>query len=884
MEFGIRISEFGIERIRNIEILKERAKILIKGIVQGVGFRPFIYNLANAHSLNGWVLNSTEGVSIEVEGEKETLATFIDEIPKKTPPLAMIDSVDVEHLPLIGYETFVIRHSEGDRKTKPSVSEANRSKPKVASLAKQSVKISPDVCTCDDCKKELFDVQDRRYRYPFLNCTNCGPRFTIIEDIPYDREKTTMRKFKMCPLCQAEYDDPTNRRFHAQPNACAECGPSVTIEDKTGPIECNDPIRETIKLLKEGKIIAVKGLGGFHLACDAENDDAVAILRKRKRRTFKPFAIMSLNINKIRQYCCIEKEEKQLLESVQRPIVLLKKLENRSISEFVAPNNNYLGVMLPYTPLHYLLLDQPAASFLAAQAGEDTTGISDFEFRRRQSSHRSEQPLRPFASLTEETVLVALVMTSGNISEEPIAIDNIEAKTRLADAEGLDVIHNTALADYFLMHNRDIRMRCDDSVTSTLNGQEFIIRRSRGYAPSPIDLNFSMQEVLACGPELKNTFCLTKENHAFLSQHIGDLQNIEAFNYYQDAIEHFKRLFRINPKIVAYDLHPEYLSTKYALAQENVRLVGVQHHHAHVVSCMAENGLVGRKLVDSDVSSKVIGVACDGTGYGVDEAIWGCEFLLADESDFRRCAHLKYIPLPGGDAAIKEPYRMAISYLYSAFDKDFLSLDTPLLKRLDKKRVRSILRMIERGINSPLTSSCGRLFDAVSSLIGLKDVTTYEAQAAIELEMVADANTSDVYGYNIERGVMREQTFRNENSIDISERSGEAERLFIDVRKMFCEIVSDLQRCVPKEIISAKFHNTVADFIVETCERIRAKNNIDEVVLSGGVFQNRYLITKVLSQLRARKFTPYFHRRVPTNDGGISLGQAVIANKVAGML
>ncbi|MBC8461517.1 MAG: carbamoyltransferase HypF [Deltaproteobacteria bacterium] len=832
--------------------MKSRAKILIKGIVQGVGFRPFIYNLANAHSLNGWVLNSTEGVSIEVEGEKETLATFIDEIPKKTPPLAMIDSVDVEHLPLIGYETFVIRHSEGDRKTKPSVSEANRSKPKVASLAKQSVKISPDVCTCDDCKKELFDVQDRRYRYPFLNCTNCGPRFTIIEDIPYDREKTTMRKFKMCPLCQAEYDDPTNRRFHAQPNACAECGPSVTIEDKTGPIECNDPIRETIKLLKEGKIIAVKGLGGFHLACDAENDDAVAILRKRKRRTFKPFAIMSLNINKIRQYCCIEKEEKQLLESVQRPIVLLKKLENCSISEFVAPNNNYLGVMFPYTPLHYLLLDLPAASL--AQAGEDN--------------------------------ILALVMTSGNISEEPIAIDNIEAKTRLAD-----------LADYFLMHNRDIRMRCDDSVSFSLNGQEFIIRRSRGYAPSPIDLNFSMQEVLACGPELKNTFCLTKENHAFLSQHIGDLQNIEAFNYYQDAIEHFKRLFRINPKIVAYDLHPEYLSTKYALAQENVRtdafglprLVGVQHHHAHVVSCMAENGLLGRRLADSNVSSKVIGVACDGTGYGVDGAIWGCEFLLADESDFRRCAHLKYIPLPAGDVAIKEPYRMAISYLYSAFDKDFLSLDTPLLKRLDKKRLTMILRMIERGINSPLTSSCGRLFDAVSSLIGLKDVTTYEAQAAIELEMVADANTSDVYGYNIEneqggKGARGQEGKGARGQAEIRNPKSEDGVDIIDVRKMFCEIVSDLQRCVPKKIISAKFHNTVADFIVETCERIRAKNNIDEVVLSGGVFQNRYLITKVLSQLRARKFTPYFHRRVPTNDGGISLGQAVIANKVAGML
>ncbi|MFQ6040161.1 MAG: carbamoyltransferase HypF [Candidatus Poribacteria bacterium] len=763
--------------------MKARAKVFIKGIVQGVGFRPFIYNLAKAYSLNGWVLNSTEGVSIEIEGEGETVANFIAEIPKKAPPLAMIDSIDLEHLPPIGYDTFFIKHSGGDRG--------------------KYLKISPDVCTCADCLAELFDVQDRRYRYPFINCTNCGPRFTIIEDIPYDREKTTMRKFKMCPLCQAEYDDPSNRRFHAQPNACADCGPSVTLEDLTGPIRCGDPIKETIKLLKEGEIVAVKGLGGFHLACDAENDDAVAVLRRRKRRTFKPFAIMSRDIDQIRRYCYIEETEQQLLESVKRPIVLLKKLANCPISAFVAPNNNYLGVMLPYTPLHYLLLDSP---------------------------------------------ILALVMTSGNISEEPIAVDNAEAKARLAD-----------LADCFLTHNRDIRMRCDDSVASTLNGREFIIRRSRGYAPFPVDLNFSMREILACGPELKNTFCLTKDNHAFLSQHIGDLQNIEAFNYYQDAIEQFKQLFRINPQIVAYDLHPDYLSTKYALAQKNVQLVGVQHHHAHIVSCMAENGLVGRNLANDDSPPKIIGVACDGTGYGLDGAIWGCEFLIADENGFHRGAHLRYIPLPGGDAAAKEPYRMALSYLFSAFEEDFLSFDIPILKGLDGKKVMTILRMIQRNVNSPLTSSCGRLFDAVSALIGIRDVTTYEAQAAIELEMVADAKTSHIYGYNIE----------NESGVDI-----------IDVRKMVREIVSDLQRDVSREIISAKFHNTVADFIVKTCERIRGQNNIDEVVLSGGVFQNRRLITKVLVQLRARGFTPYFHSRVPTNDGGVSLGQAVIADRM----
>jgi hydrogenase maturation protein HypF len=476
--------------------------------------------------------------------------------------------------------------------------------------------------------------------------------------------------------------------------------------------------------------------------------------------------------------------------------------------------------MLPYTPLHYLLLDSS---------------------------------------------ILALVMTSGNISEEPIAIDNIEAKTRLAD-----------LADYFLMHNRDIRMRCDDSLTSTLNGQQFIIRRARGYAPFPIDLNFSMQEILACGPELKNTFCLTKDNHAFLSQHIGDLQNIEAFNYYKDAIEHFQRLFRINPQIVAYDLHPEYLSTQYAISyfQGNAQLVGVQHHHAHIVSCMAENGLVDERLSDSDPSSKVIGVACDGTGYGVDGGILGCEFLLANESDFRRCAHLKYIPLPGGDVAVKEPYRIAISYLYSAFGEDFFSFDIPFLKKVDKNRITMLLNMIERGINSPLTSSCGRLFDAVSSLIGIRDVTTYEAQAAIELEMIADENTSDVYAYNIENEDVENADFSG--GVDI--RKAKASN--IDVRKMFREIVFDLQIGVPKEIISAKFHNTVADFIVKTCEHIREQNNIDKVVLSGGVFQNRYLITKVLTLLKASKFTPYFHSKIPTNDGGVSLGQAVIADRM----
>jgi hydrogenase maturation protein HypF len=760
-----------------VKKLKSRAKLLVKGIVQGVGFRPFVYNLATTRSLNGWVLNSTEGVSIEVEGEKSLLEDFVHQIRQNPPPLATVDSVSVEYLPPDNFDTFVIRHSEGDKS--------------------KYMKISPDISTCADCLAELFDMQDRRYRYPFTNCTNCGPRFTIIKDIPYDRENTTMRRFRMCPLCQAEYDDPSDRRFHAQPNACPVCGPWVTLENVHGRIECDDPIKRAIELLCEGKIIAVKGLGGFHLACDAENDDAVRVLRERKRRTFKPFAIMSASIEKIRQFCSVSEEEEQVLQNIQRPIVLLRKLSSCSISKSVAPNNNYLGVMLPYTPLHYLLLDSP---------------------------------------------LLALVMTSGNISEEPIAIDNEEAKRRLAE-----------LADYFLTHNRDIRMRCDDSVVQVQQGNQTMLRRSRGYAPYPVDLDFSMKEILACGPELKNTFCLTKDNHAFLSHHIGDLQNIEAYNYFQDAIEYYKRLFRINPEIIAYDLHPDYLSTRYALGQEDARLVGVQHHHAHVASCMAEN----------DLDQQVIGVACDGTGYGLDGKIWGCEFLVAGYRDFRRYARLRYIPLPGGDAAAKEPYRMAVSYLCSAFGEDFASIDTPLLSRLDAKRLAMLKRMIDRNINSPLTSSCGRLFDAVSSLLGVRDVITYEAQAAVELEMIAASDISESYSCRFEKS-------DNPAGADIP--------LTIDVREMFREIVFDMKHEVPKEVISAKFHNTVADFTIAICELIRDESDIDEVVLSGGTFQNRYLLTKVCAQLKSKGFIPYFHKRVPTNDGGVSLGQAIIAN------
>ena len=774
--------------------MKSRARLLIKGIVQGVGFRPFIYGLAKFYSLNGWVLNSTEGVGIEVEGNKDSLDEFVNQIRVKLPPLAMIDSIDLEYLTPVNYDGFVIRHSKGDKD--------------------KYVKISPDICICNDCLTELFDVDDRRYRYPFINCTNCGPRFTIVKDIPYDRENTTMQSFKMCPLCQAEYDDPMNRRFHAQPNACTVCGPSVTLEDLHGKsvlpllggtrsvlpllggtrIECDDPINKAIELMIDGKIIAVKGIGGFHLACDATNDSAVKILRERKRRTFKPFAIMSKNLERIKEYCIVSDEESKLLQCIQRPIVLLKKLSGNLISESVAPSNNYIGVMLPYSPLHYVLLDSP---------------------------------------------LLALVMTSGNISEEPIVVGNDEAKRRLSD-----------LADYFLFHNRDIQMRCDDSVTKVWNGHQVMLRRSRGYAPHPVDLDFSMKEILACGGELKNTFCLTKDNHAFISHHIGDLQNIEAYKYYQDSVEHYKNLFRIKPEAIAYDLHPDYLSTKYALEQKDIKLIGVQHHHAHVVSCMAENGL----------NEKVIGVACDGTGYGTDGAIWGCEFMIADQAGFQRRGHLKYVTQPGGDISTKETYRMAISYLYSVYGDKLFDIDIPLFKRIDHKKLAFIKSMTEKGVNAPLTSSCGRLFDAVSSLIDVRDDATYEAQAAIELEMIAETGISENYGYNI-------------ISID--------DEYIINLDDMFQEIISDLNHKVSKEIISARFHNTVADFIISMCEKLRIESDIKKVALSGGTFQNTYLITEAIRRLTEKEFITYFHKRVPTNDGGLSLGQAVVANSLA---
>jgi len=751
------------------------ARISVRGVVQGVGFRPFIYRLAQQYDLKGWVRNTSGNVEIEVEGDEVKLNRFLKNIESQAPPVSRIENIEVSFAAPKGYSDFSIKESlsrEGHYQL-----------------------VSPDIATCPDCKKEVFSSADRRFGYAFTNCTNCGPRFTIIEDIPYDRPKTTMRSFKMCPLCQREYDDPLDRRFHAQPNACPVCGPSLALVDSEGkPFECADVIKTASRLLKEGKVLAVKGLGGFQLACDATSDDAVTNLRKRKRRLSKPFAVMMGNIQEIEKHCLVSPEERELLESPQAPIVLLRWKQDSDIAKAIAPALKYLGVMLPYTPLHHLLMHE---------------------------------------------VGLPLVMTSGNLSEEPIAKDNDEALRRLK-----------GIADYFLLHNRDIYARYDDSVYMVENGVPQAVRRARGYAPYPIFLPFKAKQILACGAEDKNTFCLTRDEHAFLSQHIGDMENEETLEHFENTIELYKKLFRLEPEIIAYDMHPEYLSTKYALelgAKEGLKLVPVQHHHAHIVSCIVEN----------NVQEPVIGVAFDGTGYGSDGTIWGGEFLLADWKGFRRVGRFDYVPLPGGVVAIRKPYRMALSYLYTLLGEDF-ELDGLPLERLNPDELSVIKRQLKGKINSPLTSSAGRLFDAVSALLGVRGEIDYEAQAAIELEtLAADAMDAKPYPF----------------VINDEEGTG-----VVGLRELWSALVRDVKDKVPPPEISLKFHHTMADITAEMCKSIAKESKIKRVALSGGVFQNRLLLRLTTAALQKEGFDVLTHRLVPPNDGGMSLGQAVIAN------
>jgi hydrogenase maturation protein HypF len=761
-------------------LTRDSVHVSVRGVVQGVGFRPFVYQLATRYNLKGWVCNTSEDVKIEVEGEPEAIEHFLRALREEAPPRASIEHIKTTRLPPAHqqkYEKFEIRHS-------------------VAEEGKYQL-ISPDIATCPDCLSDILSPDDRRYHYPFTNCTNCGPRFTIIEDIPYDRPRTTMRHFTMCPDCQKEYDDPLNRRFHAQPNACPRCGPQLQLLDNRGnPVAVPDVIKAASQLLREGQIIAVKGLGGFLLACDATNEVAVNLLRQRKVRPFKPLAIMVTSIESARKHCYVNKPEAKLLASPYSPIVLLRWKGDSSVAKAVAPNLKYLGVMLPYTPLHHLLLRE--------------TGLP-------------------------------LVMTSGNISEEPIAKDNDEAVRRLA-----------SIADFFLVHNRDIYARYDDSVTVVERGIPQLVRRARGYAPYPIHLNFKSQPILSCGAEEKNTFCLTRDEYAFVSQHIGDMENLETLEHFTSTIELYKKLFRIEPKIIAYDMHPDYLPTKYAqelAAKSGLKPVPVQHHYAHIVSGMVDNG----------IDSPVIGVAFDGTGYGSDGHIWGGEFLVADYQGFTRAGQLEYLPLPGGALAIKKPYRTAIGYLLTLLGESALRPDLPVLKNVADTEIGIIRQQIEKKLNSPLTSSCGRLFDAVSALIGVRGEIGYEAQAAIELEMAAYDAPDEVGEY----------------PFSIVEQNGVS---LIKVADLFSAILKDIDRKATPATIAARFHNTVARMIEESCQIVSRKTGLQHVVLSGGVFQNRLLLRKTVGWLEASGFKVFTHRQVPTNDGGISLGQAVVAN------
>ena len=757
-----------------------RKRIEVRGIVQGVGFRPFVYRVARRFDIRGRVLNSSDGVVIEAEGSDTGLENFLSILKTELPPLARIDGLTVSDQAPLGDIDFAIE---------PSVNVPGR-----------FGLVPPDVATCAECEGDFTSPENRRFGYPFTNCTNCGPRYTIIRDVPYDRSNTTMAEFPMCARCQAEYEDPLNRRFHAEPNACPDCGPSLALLSEeelssgAAPLFASPQERGAIpdrvrSLLREGKILAIKGLGGFHLVCDATSERAVSLLRERKRRNGKAFAIMVRTIAVAERICVLTDADRVLLQGTRRPIVLLPRREQSGIATGVAPGNARLGLMLPYTPLQHLLFDES---------------------------------------------LNALVMTSGNISEEPIVSRNEDAWPRLH-----------TLADHFLLHNRDIRTRVDDSVFQTFEGRDYPVRRSRGYAPDPITLDMPLTEILACGGELKNTFCLTKDRYAILSQHIGDLENLETMEFFRETLHHLQRFFRVSPVAVAHDLHPNYLSTRFALRESGLQPIGIQHHHAHIASCMADNGIEGR----------VIGVALDGTGYGTDGRIWGGEFLVCDFVGFERCGHLRYIPLAGGDSAVRQPWRSALAYLREAFGESASSLPLAIFRDIPPRQIQVVDAMIARGIQTIGTSSCGRLFDAVSSLLGIRHETTYEGQAALELEMTA-TEASGAYPFAIEDG----------------------DPFQIDLRPTIKAIVGDVTGGIPTGEISARFHLTMARVIAASCDRLRTSLGLTRVCLSGGTFQNLRLLGEAVTLLRESGFEVFTHTRVPTNDGGLALGQAVIAS------
>jgi len=751
----------------NSDAARVRRSVRVTGTVQGVGFRPFVYSLAARLGLSGFVGNDSEGVFAEVEGDPAAVKEFLAAVERDAPPLARIDRIVSKTMQPNDSPGFTIAPSEPG--------------------ARRTALVSADSAMCADCLAELRDPADRRHAYPFINCTNCGPRFTIVADVPYDRPNTTMAAFAMCWRCAAEYHDPADRRFHAQPVCCPACGPRLGLRSPDGtPVAAGDPVAAAAGVLRDGRVLAVKGLGGYHLAVDARSEEAAAALRARKHREDKPFAVMAGSLAAARRLCEVDQAAARLLTSPGRPIVLMPRRPG-TVAGAVAPGNRQLGVMLPYTPLHHLLL---------------------------------------------EAVAGPVVMTSGNISDEPIAYRDEDAFARLR-----------GIADGFLTHDRAIHIRTDDSVVRAQRGRALVIRRSRGYVPEPITVRARFpRPVLACGAELKNTFCLAKEDRAVVSHHIGDLENAATLRSFTEGIEHFGRLFGIEPQVVAYDLHPEYLSTKYALDLD-LDACGVQHHHAHIASCLADNGHDG----------PVIGVAFDGTGYGTDGTLWGGEFLIADLAGFQRAGHLAPVPVPGGAAAIRQPWRMAAAYLRAAFPGGPPpGLD--VIKR-NERNWAAVTSMAARGVNAPLSSSAGRLFDAVAALLSVRDTINYEGQAAVELEQLADPGETGSYRAAI---------------------TGQGPFL-IDGAGLVRAATGELTEGAPAPLIAARFHNGVAALIEEGCALARERHGLRTVALSGGVFQNVLVAERAAARLEARGFRVLTHSRVPCNDGGISLGQAVVA-------
>ncbi len=740
-------------------------RINISGLVQGVGFRPFIYRIAHDNTISGWVENNIRGVIVHAEGDEINVDRFIGDIAAKAPPAAAIGDIDFHETELQAFSSFNIRKS---------------------SNAEEGItEISPDIAVCNDCLQDM-KTQPHRLGYPFTNCTNCGPRFTIIKDLPYDRDKTTMDIFEMCDTCRSEYINVLDRRFHAQPVACNHCGPAYELIDGQDRIRDFDEILlRTAHLVEAGKIVAIKGMGGFHLMCDATNENTVATLRRRKIREGKPFAVMFGNVDTLKKYTLLKYEEEKLITSWRRPIVLLKS--EKELAPSVSNGFSRTGVMLPYMPFHHQLF--------------------------------------------EKLKTPAVVLTSGNLSDEPIILSNRQAMNRL-----------DTIADAFLIYNRDIYNRTDDSVAFVAAGKPSLIRRSRGYAPAPIRTGLNVDGIFAAGAELVNCFAVGKENLAILSQHIGDLKNFETYEFYQETVQKFNKLFRIEPRTVVVDQHPDYFSTRFgkALGAETIE---VQHHHAHIASCMCEHGL----------DEEVIGISFDGTGLGDDGHIWGGEILVCDLAGYTRFMHFDYVPMPGGDKVSQEPWRTAVSYLYQVYGTDFRQRDLDFLRHIPAIKVDMIVEAIEKKINSPLSSSCGRLFDAVSALINLCPVSAFHAEAPMRLESIADTRIETSYPF--------------------------APYDTINFGPMIREIVDDLRHGETQAHIAGKFHNTMINVIFASAEKARLSTGLNKVVLSGGSFQNALMLEGAVKKLTESGFRVFTHETVPANDGGIALGQLAIAAK-----